>query len=129
MAIYAEDVSGSVLASGFTFRKPVTFAGGTGTAISVLPSSATVTLPVTGSTLFSHTPTQNETINAPTVVTGQTIRIVITTAGSSSYTLTFGTNFKSTGTLATGVTTGKVFVVEFLSDGVNYNEESRTTAM
>ena len=95
-----------------------------------LASSATITLTPT-STVLSHTPTQSETINfvSPANYIGAEIFLVVTTSGSSSYTLTFGTNAKSTGTLATGTSTGKVFVICFLSDGTNWNEVSRTTAM
>lgn len=80
--------------------------------------------------VLTLTPGQAETINAPSpVVPNQRLVLVITTSGTTSFTLTFGTNFKSTGTLATGTVSGKVFVIEFISDGVNYNEVARTTAM
>ena len=55
---------------------------------------------------------------------------VVTTSGTtSSFTITFGTNFKTTGTLATGTVTAKVFTVSFIGDGSNMCETSRTTAM
>jgi hypothetical protein len=62
-------------------------------------------------------------------VIGRQYHFIITTSGTTSYTLTFGTNFKSTGTLATGTTTAKVFVITFVYDGTNLNEVSRTAAM
>ena len=55
--------------------------------------------------------------------------LVITTSGASSFVLTFGTAFKTTGTLATGTVTAKVFTINFVYDGTNFNEVSRTTAM
>jgi hypothetical protein len=78
-----------------------------------------------------YTPTQSSTINAATMTGtgGRTLRLIVTTSGTTSYTITFGTNFKTTGTLATGTVSGKVFVITFVSDGVNWNEQSRTAAM
>jgi hypothetical protein len=43
--------------------------------------------------------------------------------------MTFGTGFRSQGTLATGVTTARYFVFDFISDGTNLLEVSRTIAM
>jgi hypothetical protein len=101
----------------------VTAALGTGAAVDI------ATVDATGG-VIPYTPTQAATINsAATPLAGQELTFVVTTSGTSSFTITFGTNFKSTGTLATGTTSGKVFVLKFVSDGVNYNEVSRTAAM
>jgi hypothetical protein len=54
---------------------------------------------------------------------------IILTSGTASYTITFGTGFKPTGTLATGTVSGKVFVVHWISDGTNLYESGRTAAM
>jgi hypothetical protein len=43
--------------------------------------------------------------------------------------MTFGTGFKSKGTLATGTVTAKTFAIEFISDGTNLIETGRTVAM
>lgn len=76
------------------------------------------------------TPTQSMSLTASApLLPGAILTFVITTSGTTSYTITFGTNFKSTGTLATGTSSGKVFTISFVNDGVNYNELSRTTAM
>lgn len=77
------------------------------------------------------TPAEDETIAATTTgaVAGKSYHIRVLTSGTSSYTLTFGSNFKSTGTLATGVTSAKTFVVSFLFDGTNFVETGRTVAM
>ncbi|MDD4987066.1 MAG: hypothetical protein PHQ43_15115, partial [Dehalococcoidales bacterium] len=90
---------------------------------------ATVTLNCTLGDVFTLTPAESETINATNLAAGQRVSVVITTSGTSSYTLTFSGNFKVTGTLATGATSGKVFTVTFVSDGTNLNEVARTTAM
>lgn len=98
-------------------------------AISVLTTGATISLDPTLGGCFTLTPIQSCTINAATInAKHQRIVLVVTTSGTTAYTITFGTHFKSTGTLSTGVTTAKVFVVVFEGDGVNYNEASRTTA-
>lgn len=55
--------------------------------------------------------------------------IIVKTSGTSSYTLTFNTGFKSTWTLATGTVDAKYFVINFISDGIQALELSRTTAM
>jgi hypothetical protein len=75
------------------------------------------------------------TISADTTLTtdagdvGAAITLVITTSGTSSRTVTFGSGFKSTGTLSTGTVNGKKFVVSFIFDGATWTERSRTTAM
>ena len=98
-------------------------------AVSVITPGATPALNCALGDVFTLTPGEAENISASNLTAGQRVSIIITTSGASSYTLTFGTNFKSTGTLATGTSTGKVFVVSFVSDGTNLNEVSRTTAM
>ncbi len=97
--------------------------------VSALTPGATVTLNCTLGDVFTLTPAESETINATNLAAGQRVSVVITTSGTSSYTLTFSGNFKVTGTLATGATSGKVFTVTFVSDGTNLNEVARTTAM
>ena len=98
--------------------------------LSVLGTTGSVTLNPTFSELFTLTPTGDITLNANNAAgPGRRASIVLTTSGTTSRTITFGTNFKSTGTLATGTVSGKVFTVEFVSDGTNFNEVSRTVAM
>ncbi len=99
-------------------------------AIVALTPSATIALnPALGGE-FTLVPGASCTINASSVnALAQEITVVITTSGTSSYTVTFGSNFKSTGTLATGSSSAKVFTLTFKSDGTKYNEISRTTAM
>ena len=97
--------------------------------VSALTPGATVTLNCALGDVFTLTPAEAESINATNLAAGQRVNVVITTSGTNSYTLTFSTNFKTTGTLATGTSSGKVFVVAFVSDGTNLNETARTTAM
>jgi len=97
-----------------------------GTAIPATTGTISVTM---DGEIKSITPTGACTFNALGGVKGQTCSFVITTSGTTSYTLTWGTAFKSIGTLATGTVSGKVFTVSFIFDGTNWVETGRTTAM
>lgn len=97
-----------------------------GTALPATTGTMTATMDGTVKTI---TPTGACTFNASGGVTGQTCSFVITTSGVSSFVLTWGTAFKTVGTLATGTTTAKVFTISFIYDGTNWNETARTTAM
>jgi hypothetical protein len=119
-----------------TATRTVTFPDGSGTVAlhgtAVLAASSTVSFaPGASVSCYTLTPGESETINAVTTgaIPGRTYYLVITTSGTTSMTLTFGTNFKTTGTLATGTTTAKKFVINFIFDGTTFNEVSRTTAM
>ena len=94
-----------------------------------LTPSASIALNCSLGSLFTLVPDQTCTITPSNGYEGQVIDLEITTSGTSSYTLTFGAPFKSTGTLATGTSTGKIFMLTFVFDGTNYVERSRTTAM
>jgi hypothetical protein len=75
------------------------------------------------------------TISADTTLTttvpklGSTAFVIVITSGATSRTVTFGTGFKSTGTLATGTDADRRFVFQFISDGTNLLEVSRTAAI
>lgn len=60
---------------------------------------------------------------------GTTARVIIVTSGATSRTVTFGTGFKTTGTLSTGAVSGRRFVITFVSDGTQLLETSRTLAI
>lgn len=77
------------------------------------------------------TPGEAETIAGTTTgaVAGKMYHVRILTSGTSAYVITFGANFKSTGTLSTGTADAKTFTVSFLYDGTNFCEVARTTAM
>lgn len=102
--------------------------------------AATVTTPATtgsqsvampsGDGVKTITPTGACTFNATGGKGGARCTFIVTTSGTSSFTLTFGTNFKAAGTLATGTTTAKVFAVSFVNkDGTLWVETGRTAAM
>jgi hypothetical protein len=75
------------------------------------------------------TPTATGTFTTTVPPAGTQCTLIILTAGVASFTITFGTGFKSTATLATGTTAARVFVVSWISDGTNLYETSRTIAM
>ena len=78
---------------------------------------------------FTFTPTATTTLNfVPDGLPGQIYVIRFVTSGTTSYTTTFGSNAKSTATLASGTTDAKVFTVTFPSVGSGIVEMCRTAA-
>jgi len=93
-------------------------------------TTGTQTLTMTNVGVWTITPTGACTFNASGGHINQKVNLVITTSGTTAYVLTFGTNFKSVGTLSTGTVTAKVFQISFTcKDGTLWVEEGRTTAM
>jgi hypothetical protein len=107
-------------------------AGGTnqtGTITAVTPVLTTTALALATNYKVSFTPTANVTLTSTVPASGIECTLIVLTSGTSSWTLTFGTGFVSQGTLATGIVTGKYFVVKFISNGTSLIEISRTVAM
>jgi len=75
------------------------------------------------------TPTASATFTTTVPAAGTVCHIIILTTGTTSRTITFGSGFKPVGTLATGTTSGRVFVIHWISDGTNLYEAGRTAAM
>lgn len=75
------------------------------------------------------TPTSTRTLTTTIAPAGQMRQLIILTGGTTSYTMTFGTGFKTTGTLATGTTAARRFIFNFISDGTRMIELSRTGAI
>jgi hypothetical protein len=94
----------------------------------VLGTAGTVSLNPVSNDTFTITPTGDITLNAASAAFRRVV-LIITTSGATSYNITFNTNFKSQGVLATGTSDAMVFTIEFVGDGTNLNETSRTTAM
>lgn len=100
--------------------------GGIGGCAATSATTGTMTVSMT-TPCVTITPTGAATFNASGGVAGQILVFSITTSGVSSFTLTWGTNFRKTGTLATGVTTARFFTVTFLClDGTTWTEIART---
>jgi hypothetical protein len=118
--------------------KTITFPARTGTArvnsVTALTPTATPTYDLSAGTVFTLSPTDNEdeTITGTgfDTVSGATVTIVVTSIGASAdEILTFGTGFKTSGTLTISGTTSKVMTITFVSDGTQWVEVSRTAAM
>ena len=93
-------------------------------------TTGTMTVAMNTANVFTITPTGNCTFNASGGVAGQRATFVILTSGTTSRTLTWNTNFKVSGTLATGTTTAKYFCIDFIcKDGTLWVETGRTAAM
>jgi hypothetical protein len=75
------------------------------------------------------TPNATGTFTTTVPSAGLRCQLLILTSGASSYTITFGSGFRTTGTLATGTTTARYFMLSFISDGTVLVETSRTAAM
>jgi hypothetical protein len=75
------------------------------------------------------TPNLSATYTTTVPAAGRNAYILILTVGSTSFTITFGTGFKPSTTLATGTVAARIFVLEFISDGTNLYEVSRTAAL
>lgn len=75
------------------------------------------------------TPTSTQSYTADVPQAGERRTMIILTSGTTPYTITFSTGFKTTGTLSTGSTSARRFIIEFISDGTYLIETSRTTAI
>ena len=100
-----------------------------GTASSALTPGTTVSMDFSLATVYTLTPAQAETINAINCSAGKDVSLIVTTSGTSSFVLTFSTNFKTAGTLTTGTVSAKVFNVSFICNGTTATEMTRTAAM
>lgn len=75
------------------------------------------------------TPDATATYTTTVPTAGSIVVLSILTSGTTSYTITFGTGFKSTGTLATGIVSARYFNLTFVSDGTSLIETARTVAI
>lgn len=101
-----------------------------GVDVAAAPATTGAMTVTMNTTVVTITPSGACTFNASGGVAGQRCTFIVTTSGASSFVLTFGTNFVSTGTLATGTVTAKRFCVSFIcKDGTTWLETGRTVAM
>lgn len=108
---------------------PAAYVGNSEGAAPTTATTGTISVPLT-SPVITITPTGACTFNGTGGTPGARMSFIVTTSGTSSFVLTWGTNFKSTGTLATGTVTAKVFTVSFVcKDGTLWTEIARTIAM
>lgn len=98
--------------------------------VTALTPGAVISLDASLGESFTLVPSMACAINATNIVTGRPVKLFITTSGVTSFVVTFGTGFLSTGTLATGIVTGMHFLVVFNEDGAGTLwEASRTGPM
>ena len=140
VTVGSNEIVTSMLASGNTYATPTLSGGTTITqATPLYETYSTVTFSGTIALTFTATDgntrriacTSNtaSTINAATPPrAGYVLRISFTTDGTAGNVITFGTNFKSTGTYTLS-TANKYYSIVFVSDGTNLIELSRTTAV
>ena len=94
-----------------------------------LLTTGTVAMALATNRVVKVTPNAAATFTTTVAPAGARATVLILTSGATSYTITFGTGFKTTGTLATGTTAARTFAIEFVSDGTSMIETSRTVAM
>jgi hypothetical protein len=111
------DVAGAVLASG-------NITGGYNN-----PANGTTAMAFGSYNVVKVTPNASATYTTTIPAAGTRLTLIVLTSGTSSYTITFGTGFKTTGTLVTGTTSARYFNISFVSDGSNVIETGRTVAI
>lgn len=96
-----------------------------------LTPGATITVDHSLGNVFTLSQTDGTaaTLNATNVDNGQRLWLLVSTTGTTGETLTFGTNFKATGTLAVGTVNNKKFMLQFYAINGTLYEVSRTAAM
>ena len=92
-------------------------------------STGTTAMALSNGETVQVTPNASATYTTTSDIAGSVSRLIILTSGTTSRTITFGTGFKTTGTLTTGTTSARYFVFNFVSDGTNWIEMSRTVAI
>jgi len=103
--------------------------GFTNTSVPTSATTGTMTV-VMDSDIKTITPTGACTFNASGGTIGNIITFHITTSGTTSRVLTFGTNFRKTTTLSTGTTSGRFFSITFRCiDGTIWSEICRTAVL
>ncbi len=103
----------------------------TKTATNVVPTGGTPNIDCSLGDDWTYTPAETNAMTCSNVQPNQLVTILYLTSGTNSYTTTFGTGFHSTGTLASGSSSAKYFVMVFKANaaGTALFESSRTTAI
>lgn len=101
--------------------------GGVGIGNIASATTGTMNTDLTNTSTFTITPTGDCTFNlSGTEYIGQRTTFVITTSGTTSYKMTWGTGYKPNSVLSTGIISGVIITVSFNYDGTNMNEISRS---
>jgi hypothetical protein len=92
-------------------------------------ANGTTALALATNSTVKVTPTATASLTTTVPAAGTHCHVIVLTAGTTTFTLTFGTGFKPTATLVTGTVAARVFVLSWISDGTSLYEVSRTAAM
>lgn len=122
------DSSGNLLVGTTTAGCLLTVAGQINGAYNDTTGSANTAAQALGTNTVSKVLISADTTLTTTVpAAGARATVIIQTSGTTTRTVTFGTGFKSQGTLATGAVSARYWVVNFISDGTSLYETGRTT--
>jgi hypothetical protein len=121
--LYLNPVSGARVMTGYD-----------GSLLEIVPPYATNLSSITGTvsvdmkeSVYQFTPSGNVTFNATGGLAGAICTFAIYTSGTTSRTITFGTNFRANSTIASGTTDAKFRSITFMCmpDGATWVEISR----
>ena len=98
-------------------------------AWAVITDAMTIDLTTNANETWTYTPTSSNTLGLASAPFGRRFTIIVTTSGTTPYTVTFGGGFTTSGPLVTGAVSGAVFTISFLGDGTNMNEVERFTGV
>ena len=103
--------------------------GGSGhnATVTALGTTGTVSMDFSLGPIYTVTPTGAITLNATNCATGKEATIIVTSSGTTSFTITPTTNFKGTA-LSTGTTTAKTFGWTFICNGTTAVQMGAATA-
>ena len=86
-------------------------------------------LAMAGSDTVYHAPTATKTLTTTVPRAGEIRQLILFQTNTTAKTMTFGTGFKTTGTLALGTTANRYFTLIFVSNGTHLIEIARSTAI
>jgi len=95
----------------------------------ITKANGTLALAFASNGVVQVTPTAGGTFTSTVPPAGTRTTLIVLTTGTTTYTMTFGTGFKTTGTLVTGTVAARRFIFQFISDGTSLIEASRTIAI
>lgn len=97
------------------------------TATAINDSFPVLDLTAVSNETWTYTPTQDTVLTTTASPFGRRMTILLTTSGTTSYTVTFGGGFQSSGPIVTGSVSGVLYTISFVGDGTNMNEVERLT--